>query len=405
METGRPMISFSKALETVFENIHGMSVFEEVTLENCTGRILAENISADRDIPPFDRSAVDGYAIMKEDAGKTLRLLEVLPAGSKAKYSVVSGTCIRIMTGAPMPHGAEQVVMVEYSRESGGYVSFDIPEKDKRSLNFSVRGEDMKKGDIAVLSGTVITPGIIATLASLGKYRVKVIKRPRIGIIATGDEIVEPWETPSEENIRNANAWELIAQINRAGGEPVYSGIVKDDEDQIKNAIETASGICDMVLITGGVSMGDYDLGAKALSSAGFEIKFDSVAVKPGKPVTLAVRKDAKGKKDVVLGLPGNPFSVFVMFEVMVRPCIEKMLGMKTAGADMTTVLCDDFKRRKGEREEWVPAKRQSDGSVMPLKYHGSGHFHILSEADSIFRVDTGVLSLKKGDKVSVRYI
>ncbi len=404
METGRPMISFSKALETVLENIHGISVFEEVTLENCTERILAENIYADRDIPPFNRSAVDGYAIRNDDQNKRLKLAEVLAAGAKAQNMVVSGTCIRIMTGAPLPEGAQKVVMVEYSNESDGYVTFNIPEKESKGANFSCRGEDMKKGDLAIASGTVITPGIISTLASLGKYKVKVVRKPLIGIIATGDEIVEPWESPDEEKIRNSNGWQLISQINRAGGEPVYKGIVKDDLEKIKNVVDEASSECDMVLVTGGVSMGDYDLAGKALRNAGFEIKFDSVAVKPGKPLTLAVRDGSNGKKDVVLGLPGNPFSVFVMFEVVARPCIEKMTGFDLQ-ENATAPLSDDFNRRKGERDEWVPAKMESDGSLMPLKYHGSGHFHILSKADAIFRIDSGILSLKKGEKVNVRRI
>ncbi|HNW82394.1 MAG TPA: molybdopterin molybdotransferase MoeA [bacterium] len=405
METGRPVISFREAFEKVSLNIPPFEGTEIITLDRSCGRILAENIHADRDIPPFNRSAVDGFAIRAEDIGRSLKVIEFLAAGAVTTNRIEPGTCIKIMTGAAVPEGAEQIIMVEYSNESNGSVSFNIPEKEIKSRNYSFRGEDMKKGDMALSSGIVISPKHIATLASLGRYEFKVKRKPVIGIIATGDEIVEPWEDTAQNSIRNANGWELVAQIERAGGFPFYAGIVKDDMDSIKEAIEITSRKCDMVLITGGVSMGDYDLAGKAIRELGYEVLFDSVAVKPGKPVTFAIKTGSNGEKDVLLGLPGNPLSVFVIFEIMVRPCIEKMLGIESFSNDIYGYLASDFQRKKGEREEWVPAKILPDGKIEPLKYHGSGHFHILSVADAIFRIERTVLSLREGEKVSVRYI
>ncbi|MGI6393520.1 MAG: molybdopterin molybdotransferase MoeA [bacterium] len=403
METGRPMIPFKEALEKILKNISVLSHFEEVALENCSSRVLAESVYADRDIPPFNRAAVDGFAIKSSDREKLLKLIETVPAGAKAEHVVKEGTCIRIMTGAPVPAGTEQIVMVEYSTESNGFIKFEIPQKDINTANFALQGEDMKKGELALSAGTFITPGIISTLASLGKFNVSVVKKPKIGIIVTGDEVVEPWVTPENEHIRNSNGWQLIAQINRAGCTPVYKGIVADHLEKTKAIIEETASECDIVLMTGGVSMGDYDYGGKALLESGFDIKFDSVAVKPGKPLTLAVREKS-GKNEVVIGLPGNPYSVFVMFEVAVRPAIEKMSG---ANRDFNkkAILNGDFNRRRVDREEWIPAKIEIDGSVTPLKHNGSGHFHILSVADAVFKIERGENSLKKGEIVSVRQI
>lgn len=405
METGRPMISFSEALEKAFRNIPVLEYTEIITLDRSIGRVLAENILADRDIPPFNRSAVDGFAVKTSDLGNSLKVTELLAAGAVTANKVEPGTCIKIMTGAAVPLGTEQIIMVEYSNESNGFVSFDIPDRDMRSKNYSLQGEDMKKGDLALASGVIIGPKHIATLASLGRYEFKVKRKPVIGIIATGDEIVEPWEIPGLNSIRNSNSWELAAQIERSGAEPFYAGIVKDDIDSIKEVLEITGRKCDMVLISGGVSMGDYDLAGKAIREMGFEVLFDSVAVKPGKPVTFAVKTGSNNKKDILFGLPGNPLSVYMIFEIMVRPCIEKMLGLDSFKKDVSANLASDYNRKKGEREEWVPAKITSDGKVEPLKYHGSGHFHILSEADAIFKIDRNVLSLKAGEKVSVRHI
>ncbi len=406
MEAGRPMISFDEAESKVLANIQEIRKTEIVPLEKSIGRFLAENVVCDRDIPPFNRSAMDGYAIKDEDVGKSLKITEILPAGSVASCKVEKGTCIKIMTGAVMPEGAERVVMVEYSKESSGYVKFNVSKNQLRSRNYALKGEDLKKGEVAISAGTVISPSHIPTLASLGKYNISTVKKPVVGIIATGDEIIEPWETPSKEQIRNANSWQLIAQIERAGGTPLYKGIVKDEIDLIKKVINETAEESEIVLITGGVSMGDYDLGGKAVRELGYDVLFDSVAVKPGKPTTFAVRSNVSRKKDILFGMPGNPLSVFIIFEILVRPAIEKMNG---GGGHICTetnlILEESFSRKKGTRDEWVPAKLSKTGGITPLKYNGSGHFHILAKADAVFKIEKGCLELKKGDKASVRYI
>jgi molybdopterin molybdotransferase len=405
METGRPMISFGEALKSVLSNVQTIVETEYVSLEKSVGRVLAENVVCDRDVPPFNRSAMDGYAIKDEDVHNVLKIVEVLPAGSIASCKIEKGTCIKIMTGAVMPEGADRVVMVEYSEESEGYVRFNLSDNQLKSRNYALKGEDMKKGETAIPAGTVISPSHIPTMASLGKYSVKTFRKPVIGIIVTGDEVVEPWETPAGEKIRNANGWQLIAQIERAGCVPLYKGIVKDDLDFIKRIIEETAKECDMLLVTGGVSMGDYDLGGKAVRELGYNVIFDSVAVKPGKPSTFATRTSSLGEKEILFGMPGNPFSVFVIFEIMVRPAIEKMKGLKFPSDEMTMILEEDFSRKKGGREEWVPAKISQSGAINPIKYNGSGHFHILTKADVLFKIERGCIELKKGDKTSVRHI
>lgn len=390
------MIDFGKALKIVMDNIPVYEKKEIVAINECCGRVLAENIIADRPAPPFNRVAVDGYACKKEDIGKELAVIEVVPAGKRPEKIIGSGQCSKVMTGCMLPEGTEMVFMIEIAKGSGsGKVMCVEPEKAVRSENYSKTGEDAKKGDILVPKGTIVFPRHIPSIASSGYSSVNVMKKPVIGIIATGDELVEPSQQPLLHQIRNSNSWQLAAQVERAGGEPKYYGIVKDDALETEKILMIAKEQCDIILMSGGVSAGDFDFVPDALKNTGFKIIFDSVAVKPGKPTTFAVSNDA-----ICFGMPGNPVSTYVIFEMVVTPFLAKMVGAEHKPFIVEMTLESGFKRKRTERTEFVPVKMLNSRTVSILEYHGSGHLTSLSNADGLVMIEKGIDKIEKDQKV-----
>ncbi len=395
------MIDFLKAFETVMDNLPAYEKIETVPLIGAFERILAEDIKTDRDIPPFNRVAMDGYACRKDDIDKELSVIEVVPAGKIAEKKIGSGECSKVMTGCPLPEGAEIVFMVEISQElPENKVKCLDPQKALKSENFAKTGEDIKKGETVIPKGTFITVKHIPVIASCGYGELQVMKKPIVGIISTGDELVEPYENPKPYQIRNSNSWQLSQQVKKAGALSQYYGIVKDDEAKITDIIALAQLECDIILISGGISEGDFDFVPKALKNCGFDIIFDKVAVKPGKPTTFAVNKDK-----VCFGLPGNPVSTFVIFEVLVRPFILFMLGSEYLPQKIKTDISTKFERKKTDRTEFIPVKINDDCKVEAVKYHGSGHFTSLLDADGIMMIKKGVSKIEAGETVEVLII
>jgi len=391
------MIDFRSALKVVMEYVPKYEKQETVHINDCINRVLAENIIADRDSPPFNRVAMDGYACRKEDIGKELSVIEVVPAGKKPEKFINPGECSKVMTGGPLPDGAEMVFMIEVAVEKNGFVTCTEPEIAKKHANYSKTGEDAKKGDIVIRKGKVIEPRHIPAIATNGYSKLVVMKRPVVAIIATGDELVEPFETPLPHQIRNSNSYQLSAQVIRAGGVPKYYGIVKDDKKETEKIVKTAKSECDIILMSGGVSAGDFDFVADSLVKAGFQIIFDSVAVKPGKPTTFAVSDEA-----ICFGMPGNPVSTFVIFEIIVRPFIMKMMNADHKLLSVEMILQNGFKRKRVERKEYVPVKILDSRTVFKPEYHGSGHLTSLSEADGLIMIEKDVFEIPAGSKTEV---
>ena len=363
------MIDFRSALKTVLENVPKYDKTETVDINSCINRVLAEDIVADRDSPPFNRVAVDGYACRKNDIGNELKIIETVPAGKKPEKFINLGECSKVMTGCPLPEGAETVFMIEVAVEKKGLVICTEPEKSLKNENYSKTGEDAKKGVVIIRKGAEIGPKHIPSIATNGYSQVVVMKRPLVGIIATGDELVEPSETPLPHQIRNSNSYQLYSQIERAGGQPSYYGIVKDDAVETEKLIVKAKNECDIILMSGGVSAGEFDFVAKSLIKAGFQIIFDSVAVKPGKPTTFAVSDDT-----ICFGMPGNPVSTFVIFEVVVRPFIARMMNAEFKQLSVEMILENGFKRKRAERREYLPVNILDSRSVLKPAYHNSKH-------------------------------
>jgi molybdopterin molybdotransferase len=390
------MISFQEALETVMKSAFN-TASEIVSFENTAGRVLAEDILSTGDMPPFNRSAVDGYACKSEELCHELEVIETIPAGKEPARQPRRYQCSKIMTGAIVPEGCDMVFMVEDAEIlAGNWVKFT---GKSRKSNISFRGEDLKKGEKVLQAGKLIGPQDIAIFASFGHVEVKVRKKPSVAIISTGDELVEPEKVPQRSQIRNSNAYQLAAQVERAGGNPSYYGIVPDN-DTASLVIEKAISENDVLILTGGVSMGDYDLVPSFLSGAGVKLLFNKVNVQPGKPTTFGVHQKA-----LVFGLPGNPVSSYVQFETLVRPLIQKMMGSDWKHVEREIVLGEKYIRKSSSRMGWIPVRINEHSEAIPVRYNGSAHIAALSYSDGIISVMPGVDQLEKGSIVKFRPI
>lgn len=388
------MISFDEAYRIVMEEAFPTGT-ERISFSDATGRVLAEDVFSDMDMPPFNRAAVDGYACRRTDLGKELEMVELIAAGKEPLKKVSEGQCSKIMTGAIVPEGCNTVFMVEDSEILlTGRIRFT---GDTTKTNISLRGEDVRKDDRVLQRGMQIKPQDIAVLASTGHVKVSVSKKPETAIISTGDEIIEPWEKPLLSQIRNSNGYQLMAQAGLAGAKGKYYGIAPDTGDAAAGIISKAIAGNDIVILTGGVSMGDFDYIPSFLARAGVKILFNRVNVQPGKPTTFGIHPKA-----LVFGLPGNPVSSFIQFETIIKPVIHKMMGSSWKQEIRKVKLGENYKRKSASRQGWIPV-RISGNEVFPVEYHGSAHIASLSNADGIISIMPEVDMLSRGEEAEFR--
>jgi molybdopterin molybdotransferase len=390
------MITFEKALEILCAQ-DAVLAAETVPFSAALGRILARDVVSDIDVPQADVSAMDGFACRKADIDKPLKVLETIPAGHSPKKAIGQGECSRIMTGAVVPAGADCVVMVEHTREDHGSI---LVEKGPGPNNIRYKAEDVRKGDIVIAQGTRITPALIAVLAGAGQQNVTVWKQPLIGIIATGDELVEPSYVPGAAQIRNSNSYQLYAQTLNCGCLARYYGIAPDTAEATETIIKKALAESDIILISGGVSAGDFDFVPETLQKLGVEIKFNGVSMKPGKPTLFGVA----GKK-AIFGMPGNPVSTFVVFELFVRPFLLKCMGHHYQPLIVKARLSETLVRKKVDRMEFVPVRFDGDGSVIRPEYHGSAHIHSYISAQGMMCIPEGTDRIDQGSEIQVRIL
>lgn len=390
------LITLKEAFDTVMRSAFSTGT-ETVDFTDSLDRVLAADIKSDIDMPPFNKSTVDGFACRKADLNSELELIETIAAGTKPEKKLAEKQCSRIMTGAPLPDGADVVFMVENSDIRNSKVKFTGSfTKD----NISRKGEDFKNGQIVIESGKLIKPQDIALMASSGDTSVAVGRKPSIGVISSGDELVEPSEKPGIAEIRNTNSYQLMAQIKRAGASGKYYGIVRDNAAAIYEIVKSAIDENDIVLISGGVSMGEFDFVPSVLERAGVKILFSRINVQPGKPTTFGVHPNA-----IVFGLPGNPVSSFIQFELLVRPLISRMMGHEFKPVTFPAKIENSFSRKNAERHGIIPVKIKEHGVVDPVEYHGSAHLSAITEADGIIELLPGEKTIMKGEVVSVRQI
>ncbi len=387
------MISFEDAFKIVKESIITLDT-ESVSFTDSFNRVLAENVCSDIEMPPFNKSAVDGYAYKREDINLPLEVIEVVQAGKMPERIIKNGQCTQIMTGAPVPEGADCVVPVEDIEIIDHKIH--ILKKDQK-INISFRAEDVKIGQQVLKKGTLIKAQHIAVMASVGYTNVLCFKLPKVGIISTGNELVEPHHQPNRSQIRNSNSYQLMAQASVMGLSPKYYGIAVDTRDDTLKKINMALSENDVLILTGGVSVGEFDFVADVIKNIGFDIKFDSVAVTPGKPTTFAVKD-----KQFCFGLPGNPVSSFVQFELMVKTLLYGMQGLEYRPVHIKLPMGTEFNRKNATRRYFIPT-RIINAEVFPVEYHGSAHLNALSDADCLITLPQGTASLKKGELVDVR--
>jgi molybdopterin molybdotransferase len=391
------MIEFEEAYKIVMQSVFETES-ETISFHNCLGRILDEDILSDMDMPPFNRSAVDGYACRRVDLNNELEVLEVIAAGNKPLKKVGKNQCSKIMTGAMVPIDCDVVFMVEESDKlENGKIRFTGTDP---KLNISQKGEDVKTGGLVLGKPKFIQPQDIAVMASVGHTHIRVKKKPVVGIISTGNELVNPSEKPGISQIRNSNAYQLIGQVTRAGGDPIDWGIAPDNESITLKIVEKAIRNNDIVILTGGVSMGDFDFVPSVLERAGIKVLFDRVNVQPGKPTTFGVHSKA-----IVFGLPGNPVSSFIQFELLVRPVINSMMGYDLKPTEYKLPMAVNYERKSSDRLGLIPVFINKDKEVVTVDFHGSAHLSALSGSDGLVAIKPGIKSLIKGEIVNVRQI
>jgi molybdopterin molybdotransferase len=366
---------------------------DRVSSLEAAGRILAEPITSDRDYPPFPRSARDGFAVRAADLPGELRVIGEVRAGSIFKGSVGSGEAVEIMTGAPLPDGADAVVMVEHTERVGDVVR--IARTPAAGDNFNPRGVEAKQGKVLLEPGRRLGFAEIALLATVGRERVTVYKKLRVAILPTGDEIVEVGQTPLEYQIRNSNAWSMAVQVARAGAEPVILSIARDNEESTRKLVREGLQ-CDLLLLSGGVSAGKYDIVEKVLADLGAQFFFTRVLIQPGQPLVFG---EARGK--LFFGLPGNPASTMVTLEVFARAAIEIVGGASEAPLPLLeAVLTKPFRQKPG-LTRFLPA-HVVDAHVEPLGWQGSGDVAALSRANAFLVTEPDREEWAVGERIRV---
>jgi molybdopterin molybdotransferase len=395
------MISVEEALEILLANLPELRV-EQAPFQMALGRILAESLIATSDIPPFRRSAVDGYAVLAADvrnAPVELTLAGESRAGGGMPRAIKSGETIAIMTGAPVPDGADAVQMVELSQSDMGGNKVRILKPVNTGDNLAPRGCEAKAGATVLEAGHRVGPAEIAVMATFGYSQVAVYRKPSIAFFATGDELVEFDQSPRQDQIRNSNAYCLASQLKLMDLDADYLGIVRDDPDELRQKI--AAGLeRDVTIVTGGVSMGEYDFVHRVFQDLGLEILFSKVAIKPGKPTVFARKNN-----HLVFGLPGNPISALITFECFVRPVLGRLCGLKHPELPrMKGELLANMKQSLG-RTAFMPAWafwKDNGWKVEPLLWKSSADIVGFAGANATFIFPKNRDFLGKGEIVEL---
>ena len=399
------MITVEDALTTILKEIKPLGL-ESVALHKALGRTLGEDVVALRPNPPWDNSAMDGYALRSADTSGatkdrpiTLDVIYDLPAGGTPKGAIGVGAAVRIMTGAPVPDGADAVIMVE-STEPSGSAKVNIRATVRQGENIRKAGEDFKAGSVVLKKGTYIRPAEIAMLATIGISYIFVHKRPRVAVISTGDELTEIGQTPAPGKISNSNGHALAALVAEAGAVAVYLGIARDTKESLKEKLSVGRN-CDCIISSGGVSVGDYDFVKDVLKELGSQMLFWKVSMKPGKPLAFGIIGGVPA-----FGLPGNPISSMVAFEQFVRPALLTMSGRtKINRSPLNAILTDEIKIKPGRTNflKGLLMLTEDGMTVTPLEGQGSGVISSLVAANCYIIVSKDSAGFQKGASVKVQ--
>lgn len=386
------MLEVVAAREIVLRHVRRPADAQTPLGPDVLGRVLAEAVTADLDSPPFDKSMMDGYAVRAADGGD-LRVVGEVAAGGTATAAVGPGEAVRIFTGAPIPPGADAVVKQEDVTATAEVVRLAQPAR--HGQNVLRRGQEMRTGDVVLPAGAVVSPVTLGLLAAVGRTAARVIPPPRLSVLSTGDELVEATDRPVGGQIRNTNGPMLVGQAARAGATPRYLGIARDDETKLRELIRHGLETSNILVLSGGVSVGKYDRVPHVLNALGVETHFHAVRMKPGKPLLFGTAGDV-----LVFGLPGNPVSGFVGFELFVRPAIDMMGGGDAGPADRSLPLTDPLAAHH-DRPTYHPAVVHQAG-VRPLPWFGSADLRGLHTANGFIVLPPGPVNYAAGTAVPV---
>jgi molybdopterin molybdotransferase len=396
----RPVLSVEEALARILATVYVLEP-ERVGLLEASGRVLTEQVTADRDIPPLTNSAMDGYAVRGADVARTptrLRVVGEVAAGYVSAVPVEPGTAMRIMTGAPVPDGADTVVRFEDTRPDGDWV--EILAVYAPGKNVRQAGEDVRAGQAVLECGQVLRPQEIGMLAAVGRAAVSVVRRPKVAILATGDEVVPPDQAPGPGQIRDANSYAVAAQVQRYGGVPLLLGVARDQEALVQRGMQEALAQgADLIITSGGVSVGDFDLVKQVLAAEG-EMHFWSLNMKPGRPLAFGLIDGVP-----LLGLPGNPVAAMISTELFGRPALLKMQGFTDWSRPMVQArLAQPVARKDGRRHYLRVRLQETDAGYAATLTgdQGSGILKSLVEADGLAIIPETVDHLSAGAEVAV---
>lgn len=403
----RQNISLEEAWGILANNCRQTEI-EYVNLSDALGRVIAQDIIAEENIPPFDRSPLDGYAFVAGDTEKAtkknpvvLEVIEEVPAGYTATKKVVSGTAIKVMTGAPIPEGANAVEKYEKIERKDNIIK--IFSSFKAGQNIINAGEDLKKGQQFINKGILLTPPVIGLLASLGIDRVPVHKQARVALVSTGDELVDVSEPLRPGKIRNSNVYSLQGYCKEAGAKPLIIGTARDRVAEVAELIQEGLEKADMVITTGGVSVGDYDVVIDAVKSIGADILFWKIDIKPGMPTMVAL-KDGK----IILGLSGNPASGLVVFQLLGIPFIRKMAGLEQYALPQIEVVLQQGFAKDSPKRRFLRGKLALEDGIVGVKLTGSQGNAILSsmvDCNVLVEIPAGSKAQKAGAKLTAHIV
>ena len=396
------MLTVAQARQRILDRVAVLAA-EPIPLRTARGRVLAEDVRSDRDVPPFANSAMDGYAVRAMDVREAsaaqpvqLRVLGEIRAGTAPPASVQPQTALRIMTGAMIPEGSDAVVRIEDTAERDGIVEVRAAVTAGTSLRAA--GSDLRRGDVVGAAGRAITPGLIGVLASAGRVSVLCVRRPRVLVITTGDELREPGEVLGPGQITNTNRYTLLAAIEEAGGQVVDAGVARDERGDLDDRLG-AAGEADLVVTTGGVSMGAYDL-VRGMLEEQEAVDFWQVALRPGKPLVFASLGGVP-----LIGLPGNPVSTLVGFELFVRPALLKLQGRTDLERPRLTAVTDDPLHNPPHLEQYFRGVARGDGDRIRVRLTGDQGSHVLrsmADANCLVVVPQGTSEVAAGEPVEI---
>ncbi len=404
------LLSVDQARERILSHFQPVTT-ETLPLAGCSNRVLAQDIAATNDLPPFNNSSMDGFAVRaadvvdaSSDSPRSLHVVADIPAGSQPTISLAAGEAARIMTGAPVPDGADAVIPVEDTnfdnRDAGTPAPEDVQilTSARSGANVRPRGMDLRTGEVVLNMGRVLKPQDLGLLATLGFANVLVYRKPRIALFSSGDELL-PVDAPLEEGkIRDSNSYTLAALLEEAGVEVIRLGVAKDNPDAVRALLEKAVGLnVDLILSSAGVSVGAFDFVKQVIESNG-KMDFWRVNMRPGKPLAFG-----EYKQILFIGLPGNPVSSFVGFEVFVRPTLQRLRGSLNGGRPTVRVRCEEQIDSDG-RESYLRAQvREDEGSFIArlTGHQGSGNLHSLVQANALLIIPAGVKCVPAGQEVN----